>query len=49
MATTTPAAKAKTTPKKKKDLKLDSCILHVKTTDNNTLIVLSDQDGNKIL
>ena len=47
MATT---AKAKaTTPKKKKDLKIDSWILHVKTTDNNTILTLIDENGNKVL
>ena len=47
MATT---AKAKATaPKKKKDLKIDSWILHVKTTDNNTILTLIDENGNKVL
>ena len=49
MATPT-ATKAKTaTPKKKKDLKLDSCVLHVQTTDNNTILALVDDNGNKLL
>ena len=34
---------------KKKDVKLTSGILSVNTTSNNTLIVLSDKEGNKIL
>lgn len=43
-------AKAKAAaPKKKKDLKLDSCILHVQTTDNNTILALVDENGNKVL
>ena len=47
MATT---AKAKATKKKKKkDLKIDSWILHVKTTDNNTILTLIDENGNKVL
>jgi ribosomal protein S11 len=53
MATTTtaaPAAKAKpTTSKKKRDLKLDTCVLHVQTTDNNTILTLVDENGNKVL
>ena len=50
MAAPTTAAKAKTaTPKKKKDLKLDSCTLHVQTTDNNTILTLVDDNGNKVL
>jgi ribosomal protein S11 len=34
---------------KKKDVKLTSGILSVNTTTNNTLIVLSDKEGSKIL
>ena len=34
---------------KKKDIKITSWLLYVKTTTNNTLITLSDNDGNKIL
>ncbi len=37
-----------TTPKKKKDIKLDSGILHVQTTDNNTIVTLTDEQGNKV-
>ena len=48
--TTAAAVKAKpTTPKKKKDLKLDSCVLHVQTSDNNTILTLVDENGNKVL
>ena len=50
MATSTTAAKAKaTTPKKKKDIKLDSGVLHVQTTDNNTILALVDENGNRVL
>jgi small subunit ribosomal protein S11 len=50
MATPTTAAKAKNaTPKKKKDLKIDSGVLHVQTTDNNTILTLVDENGNKVL
>jgi len=49
MATPTTAAKAKPTQKKKKDIKLDSWILHVQTTDNNTILTLIDENGNKVL
>ena len=34
---------------KKKDVKIVSGILSVKTTDNNTMIVLTDKEWNKIL
>ncbi len=34
---------------KKKDTKITSGILSVNTTSNNTLIVLTDNEGNKIL
>ncbi|HPC34055.1 MAG TPA: 30S ribosomal protein S11 [Candidatus Absconditabacterales bacterium] len=34
---------------KKKDIKITSGVLHVNTTQNNTLIVLTDNDGNKII
>ena len=36
-------------PKKKKDIKLTAGVLHVHTTDNNTVIALVDDNGNKIL
>lgn len=49
MATPT-ATKAKlATPKKKKDIKLDSWVLHVQTSDNNTILTLVDENGNKVL
>ena len=35
--------------KKKKDTKIVSGILHVQTSDNNTMINLVDEHGNKIL
>ena len=34
---------------KKKDVKIVSGILSVKTTDNNTMIVLTDKEWNKVL
>jgi len=34
---------------KKKDVKIVSGILSVKTTDNNTMVVLTDKEWNKIL
>lgn len=34
---------------KKKDIKITSWILHVNTTTNNTLIALTDAEGNKII
>lgn len=50
MATPTTTAKAKTTtPKKKRDIKLESGVLHVQTTDNNTILALVDDNGNRIL
>ncbi|HMS91033.1 MAG TPA: 30S ribosomal protein S11 [Candidatus Absconditabacterales bacterium] len=49
MATPT-AAKAKVaTPKKKRDIKLESGVLHVQTTDNNTILSLVDENGNRVL
>jgi ribosomal protein S11 len=35
--------------KKKKDTKIVSGVLHVQTSDNNTMINLVDENGNKIL
>jgi len=50
MATPTTAAKAKaTTSKKKKDIKLESGVLHIQTSSNNTIIALVDENGNRIL
>lgn len=43
------ATKDTTTSKKKKDIKINSGILHVHTTDNNTVIALVDENGNKVL
>jgi small subunit ribosomal protein S11 len=43
------AAKEKTSSKKKKDIKIVSGILKVTTTENNTLIILIDEQGNKIV
>ncbi len=34
---------------KKKTIKITSWVLYVKTTSNNTLIALSDKEGNKLL
>jgi ribosomal protein S11 len=39
-------SKAKT---KKKDIKIMSGVLYVNTTSNNTLVTLTDIDGNKVL
>jgi small subunit ribosomal protein S11 len=36
-------------PKKKKDIKIDSGVLHVQTTSNNTIITLVDLNGNKVI
>ena len=48
--TTTAAPKAvASTPKKKKDVKITTGILTVKTTENNTMISLADENGNKII
>ncbi len=45
MATTIKTA----APKKKKDLKIDTGVLHVQTTSNNTILTLVDANGNKVL
>ena len=34
--------------KKKKDIKLTTGILYVQTTRNNTIVTLTDEQGNKI-
>jgi ribosomal protein S11 len=39
---------AATAKKKKKDVKITSGILSVRTTSNNTLITVTDDNGNKI-
>ncbi len=41
--------KAKTGGKKKISTKISAGILYVKTTSNNTLITLADENGNKVL
>ncbi|MBP6911031.1 30S ribosomal protein S11 [Patescibacteria group bacterium] len=48
MATTPAAAPAKEKAKKKKNTKIASGILYVKTTENNTIVTLTDEKGNKI-
>jgi ribosomal protein S11 len=45
----TPAKAKNAAPKKKKDLKIDSGVLHVRTTENNTILTLVDDNGNKVL
>lgn len=35
-------------PTKKKDLKINTGVLHVKTTPNNTIVTLTDENGNKL-
>jgi len=42
-------AKKKITAKKKKSIKISYGLLHVKTTPNNTIVTLTDENGNKIL
>jgi ribosomal protein S11 len=43
------AQKGASVPKKKKDVKITTGILTVKTTENNTVITLADENGNKII
>ncbi len=43
------AAKKKTTAKKKKNIKISYWLLHVQTTPNNTIVTLTDENGNKVL
>ena len=45
----TTAPQKNATPKKKKDTKIASGVLHVHTTDNNTVIALVDENGNRVL
>jgi len=45
----TPVKAKVATPKKKKDIKLDSGVLHVQTTSNNTILALVDENGNRVL
>lgn len=33
---------------KKKDIKLHEALLHVQTTSNNTIVLLTDKKGNKV-
>ncbi|MFA5747690.1 MAG: 30S ribosomal protein S11 [Candidatus Absconditabacterales bacterium] len=40
---------SKASQKKKKDIKANYGILHVHTTENNTLITLIDENGSKII
>jgi small subunit ribosomal protein S11 len=35
--------------KKKKNIKISKGILHVHTSENNTIVTLSDEKGNKVL
>ena len=42
-------ATKKGTAKKKKNIKLAYGLLHVQTTPNNTIVTLTDENGNKIL
>ena len=52
MATTptvAPKDKDKAAPKKKRDIKIANGILKVHTTDNNTIISLVDENGNKVI
>ncbi len=42
-------AQKKTVTKKKKDIKITSGILHVHTTNNNTIVNLTTLDGAKVL
>ena len=43
------AVKDKASPKKKRDIKITFGILKVTTTENNTLIILVDENGNKVV
>jgi small subunit ribosomal protein S11 len=42
-------ATKKSTAKKKKNIKLAYGLLHVQTTPNNTIVTLTDENGNKVL
>ncbi len=42
-------AQKKKVIKKKKDIKISVWVLHVKTTNNNTIISLTASDGSKLL
>ena len=41
--------KSKNTAKKKKSIKLAYGLLHVQTSPNNTIVTLTDENGNKVL
>ena len=43
------ATKDKVAPKKRRDIKIATGTFHVHTTDNNTIIALIDENGNKVL
>ena len=45
----TTVEKVAAAPKKKRDIKITTGILTVKTTENNTMITLADENGNKIV
>ncbi|MFA7717153.1 MAG: 30S ribosomal protein S11 [Candidatus Absconditabacterales bacterium] len=50
MATTPQAAsKEKAAPKKRRDIKIISGILKIHTSDNNTIVSLVDENGNKVI
>ncbi len=40
---------AKEVSKKKKNIKISKGVLHVHTSENNTIITLSDENGNKVI
>ena len=42
-------ATKKSTAKKKKSIKLAYGLLHVQTSPNNTIVTLTDENGNKVL
>ena len=42
-------AKKTSTAKKKKSIKLAYGLLHVQTSPNNTIVTLTDENGNKVL
>ncbi len=39
----------KSTSKKKKNIKISSWLLYVQTSPNNTIVTLTDENGNKLL
>ncbi|OAA30840.1 30S ribosomal protein S11 [Kosmotoga arenicorallina S304] len=43
------AKRKRTTTKKRKKLSIDRAVMHIKSTFNNTIITLTDPDGNTIL